>query len=131
MLIKQKCKDEAAIIKDVDRTFPHLEYFEQGQGGYDILIRILKALAIHVHSVGYCQGINFLAAVVYLNMYSEEDTFWMMTYILKECHYEDLFAPGMEKFQLCCYQLDTLVKQNLPKLAYHFVKDSIIVMKKY
>ena len=115
------CSDDNAIIKDVDRTFPHLRFFDKNAKGHAILHRILKALAIHMKDVGYCQGINFLAATIYLNMDDEESTFWMLVHLLQEEKFKKVFSPGLKRFRLACYQLESLVRKHLPKLAYFFV----------
>ncbi len=130
-LTKANCVYESAILRDVDRTFPHLGFFEKSQQGYrfdrnvlrrhQALFRILKALAIHIEDVGYCQGINFLAATIYLNMGDEESTFWMLVHLLQDEKFKKVFAPGLERFRLACYQLECMVRKNLPRLAYFFV----------
>jgi len=115
------CAEEFAISKDVDRTFPDLHFFEKDGKGFQILFRILKGLAVHMKDVGYCQGINFLAAIIYLNMDDEESTFWMLVHLLQEEKFKKVFSAGMKRFKLACYQLESLLRKHLPKLAYFFV----------
>eukprot|EP00826_Nyctotherus_ovalis_P025464 TRINITY_DN1973_c0_g1_i4.p4 TRINITY_DN1973_c0_g1~~TRINITY_DN1973_c0_g1_i4.p4 ORF type:complete len:137 (-),score=37.76 TRINITY_DN1973_c0_g1_i4:826-1236(-) len=115
------CLEERAILKDIDRTFPHLGFFDKAAQGYQILRRILRALAIHLKDVGYSQGINSLAATVYLSLNDEENAFWMMVHVLREEDFSELFAPGMERLSLACYQLDSLVRKHIPRLSHFLV----------
>jgi len=67
-----KSKYEAAIIADVSRTYPSLSFFNHGQEGYNKLFRILKAISLKFPLIGYCQGLNFFAAVILLTLCNEE-----------------------------------------------------------
>ena len=71
-LLQLKSKYESSILKDVDRTFPHLAFFDKDTQGYFRLYRILKALSLHMKEIGYCQGMNNIAATILLNIYNEE-----------------------------------------------------------
>ncbi|KAI7729763.1 hypothetical protein M8C21_003069 [Ambrosia artemisiifolia] len=61
------------IEKDLQRTFPgHPALNEEGRNS---LRRLLLAYARHNPAVGYCQGMNFFAAMLLLMM-PEENAFW-------------------------------------------------------
>lgn len=50
------------------RTFPHLAFFNDGQGiGQENLFNVLKAYSLHDPQVGYCQGLPFVVAILLLN----------------------------------------------------------------
>lgn len=53
----------ADIDKDLDRTFPGTEQFNN-VAGQQQLRRVLRAYAAYDPDVGYCQGMNFLAALL-------------------------------------------------------------------
>jgi hypothetical protein len=72
-------------------------------------------------SIGYSQGINFIAATLYLNLQDEEETYWMLMYILKDKDYGKVYTPDLTTFQTFCYQLEALIKKNLPRIHNHFV----------
>jgi len=70
------------IIKDVHRTFPNHPFFAvQGGPGQKGLENVLKALSITYKEMGYCQGLNFVCAllVLYCNdeVRSHNKTFWL------------------------------------------------------
>jgi len=124
-----QCKDDKAILKDIDRTLPHLGFFDKNSKGHNILYRILKALSIYMKDVGYCQGINFLAATVYLSIEDEESTFWMLVHLLQEEKFKKIFSRGLKRYHLACYQLDYLVSVHLPQLHSFFVHYTLIIEK--
>ncbi len=88
---------------------------------YPALKRILCAVVNNEQDMGYCQGLNYLAATVYLNLGNEEDTFWMLTHLLREHKYKAMYAGELKRFKLSCYQLECIVQKQLPKLAHFFV----------
>ena len=57
---------ELLIAQDVTRTLPTLDYFKTGREGYKKLFHILKCMSLKFPSVGYCQGMNFVAALALL-----------------------------------------------------------------
>lgn len=71
------------IIKDISRTFPHHVYYSQRHGpGQRALYNVLKAYSIYDRTVGYVQGMGFVAGTLLLYM-SEEDAFWVLVALLK------------------------------------------------
>lgn len=70
---------EWIIDRDVERTFTSISHFQQGHEGATKLRNILKAMAVYfVKSVGYCQGMNFVAASILTNLNREDYAFWML-----------------------------------------------------
>ena len=54
---------EADIDADLNRTCPHHFLFRNKEAvGIESLKNILKALSLRFPEMGYCQGINFIAA---------------------------------------------------------------------
>ena len=51
--------------QDLPRTFPGHRWVESEEG-QESLRRVLLALSIHCPDVGYCQGLNFVAAILLL-----------------------------------------------------------------
>lgn len=55
------------IRRDLHRTFPAHEFFQESDGiGQVRLYRLIRAYAMFDEEVSYCQGISFLAAVLLL-----------------------------------------------------------------
>mmetsp|Transcript_32247 Transcript_32247/g.52381 ORF Transcript_32247/g.52381 Transcript_32247/m.52381 type:complete len:1000 (+) Transcript_32247:254-3253(+) len=70
------------VEKDLERTFPKNQGFEAGES-QDMLRRVLTAFASHNPSVGYCQSMNFVCAILLLFM-EEEDAFWLFVTIVED-----------------------------------------------
>lgn len=59
------------VLRDVVRTFPGHKFFRESTGEL-MLTRILTAYALSRPSVGYCQGMNFVCAIVILGRLSAQ-----------------------------------------------------------
>ena len=75
---RRVCKQ---IDKDLPRTFPGHPLLDGI--GRDALRRVLRAYALHNPAVGYCQGTNFLAALLLLLM-EEEPAFWCLGALVED-----------------------------------------------
>ncbi|KAI3743408.1 hypothetical protein L1987_61117 [Smallanthus sonchifolius] len=91
--VPEKCKKQ--IEKDLPRTFPgHPALNEEGRNS---LRRLLLAYARHNPDVGYCQGMNFFAAMLLLMM-PEENAFWTLVGMLDD-YYDGYFTKEMIESQ--------------------------------
>jgi GTPase-activating protein len=55
------------IKKDVNRTFPDHYFFAEKDGyGQKALTRVLQALSLTYKDMGYCQGLNYICALLVL-----------------------------------------------------------------
>ena len=109
------------ILKDIPRT--HLinnNKKEQAQ-----LLRILLALAYIKPSIGYCQGMNFLGAVLIKVVKSEEIAFLLMLGMMKKWDMENMYVPGVPDLSLREYQMDHYLNTIVPDLYFHFRKVGI------
>jgi hypothetical protein len=103
------------IDKDLHRTFP--DHPMMDTSGRAALRRILGAYSIRNPSVGYCQGLNFLAATFML-LFNEEDAFWCLVVVI-----EDLL-PGYFDLKMVAPQVDGqvlahLLRGSAPRVAQH------------
>jgi len=72
--------------------------------------------------VGYIQGLNSVAGV-FLYYLKEEESFWMMLYLMERLKTKEIFKSDFEKVSLLNYQLECFISYYLPSLAQHFVND--------
>lgn len=70
------------IEKDLHRTFPNNAVFETTEG-IDTLRRVLVAYSVRNPTVGYCQSMNFICALLLLFM-EEEEAFWLLTVMVED-----------------------------------------------
>jgi len=124
-LLKESSPHEKAITRDLGRTFPHHDFFTDGQGiGQENLFNVLKAYSIYDEAVGYCQGLPFVVAILLLNM-PDEEAFSLLVRLMQVYDLRGHFLPEMPKLQLRLFQFDRLIEELLPVLHVHFLREGI------
>lgn len=108
----------AQIDMDINRTLTDNVFFRKGPGVAK-LQEVLIAYSRRNPEVGYCQGMNLIAASLLLIMPTAEDAFWIlasMIEIILPQHYYDhgLLASRADQVVLRQY-----ISQVLPKLSAH------------
>lgn len=107
---------------DVPRTFPNCPWV-QSEPGQSSVKRVLLAFSHHNPKVGYCQGMNYVAALLLLALgHDEEASFWVMASLIdndKGILYQDMYADGLAGCHVEMRSLRALVKTKLPRLAQH------------
>ncbi|KAE8702569.1 putative plastid-lipid-associated protein 12 [Hibiscus syriacus] len=128
----EKWKEQ--IEKDLPRTFPgHPALDGDGRNalrrpsfpghpaldgdGRNALRRLLTAYARHNPSVGYCQAMNFFAALLLLLM-PEENAFWTLMGIIDE-YFDGYFSEEMIESQVDQLVFEELVLERFPKFVNH------------
>lgn len=105
------------IDKDLHRTFPSHSITDGP--GKERLRRILGAYAIRNPIVGYCQGLNFLAATFLLVFDDEVDAFWCFVAMVEDI-LTGYFDPMMINQQVDGLVFEQLLKQVIPNISSHF-----------
>ncbi|KAF5386101.1 hypothetical protein D9615_002253 [Tricholomella constricta] len=140
-LLKETSIHEKAIIRDLGRTFPHHDFFNDGQGiGQENLFNVLKAYSLCLSittpaiisnaigrydpQVGYCQGLPFVVAILLLNM-PDEEAFSLLVRLMYVYDLRGHFLPEMPKLQMRLFQFDRLIEELLPVLHIHFLRQGI------
>lgn len=114
----------AQIRADITRTLTDNIFFRKGPG-VDKLNEVLLAYSRRNIEVGYCQGMNLVAANLLLIMPSAEDAFWILVSII-----ENILPRGYYDHSLLASRADqqvlrSYVSEVLPKLSKHFEDLSI------
>ncbi|KAI3826213.1 hypothetical protein L1987_00258 [Smallanthus sonchifolius] len=113
-LVPEKCKKQ--IEKDLPRTFPgHPALNEEGRNS---LRRLLLAYARHNPDVGYCQAMNFFAAMLLLMM-PEENAFWTLVGMIDD-YFDGYFTTDMIESQVDQLVFEDLMRERYPNLVDHF-----------
>jgi hypothetical protein len=128
-LINHRADDDdpqvvAQIRADITRTLTDNIFFRKGPG-VEKLNEVLLAYSRRNTEVGYCQGMNLVAANLLLVMPSAEDAFWILVSIV-----ENILPRGYYDHSLLASRADqqvlrTYVSEVLPKLSQHFEDLSI------
>ncbi|CAL8083326.1 unnamed protein product [Calicophoron daubneyi] len=113
------------ISLDLLRTMPNnVEFDSPDASGIQQLQELLQAYSIHNPEIGYCQGMNFLAAVA-LTILKKEDAFWCLTAILEKYLPTKYFNCGLINAQVDQLVLKDLLSSKLPRLAEHIQRMDI------
>lgn len=125
-VMNQKPNPEAKQIElDLLRTLPNNKYYMSLESEkIQKLRRVLLAFSWQCSSVGYCQGLNRLAAVALLFL-NEEDAFWCLVAIVEYLLPQDYYSSAMVAAQTDQRVLKDLVQEKLPRLHAYLEKESI------
>ncbi|KAK2076058.1 hypothetical protein QBZ16_001394 [Prototheca wickerhamii] len=114
------------ISLDVPRTFPGNAWV-QGARGQELLRRVLSAFAAHCPEVGYCQGMNYVAALLLLALgCDEEAAFWVLVSLIdghdEGILYRDMYSRDLSGTHVEMRCLRALVDAKLPTLGAHLAE---------
>ena len=71
-------------LQDLPRTFPSNQFMatEEGQAA---LGRVLLAFSVHKPKIGYCQSMNYIAALLLIALErNEENAFWVLVSLIDD-----------------------------------------------
>ena len=108
------------IEKDLRRTFPDHEVFESDEG-ISTLRRVLVIYSWLNPEVGYCQSMNFIAALFLLFM-DEEEAFWLLRVMIEDVLPSDYYTNTMIGVRADQKLFEELLEERLPKVHAHLVK---------
>eukprot|EP00730_Choanoeca_flexa_P016122 TRINITY_DN7556_c0_g1_i1.p1 TRINITY_DN7556_c0_g1~~TRINITY_DN7556_c0_g1_i1.p1 ORF type:complete len:891 (+),score=161.21 TRINITY_DN7556_c0_g1_i1:126-2798(+) len=109
-----------AIKLDLLRTFPSNLYFQSFDAPCVLrLQRVLTAFAWHHPNIGYCQGLNLLAAFLLLYL-DEQDAFWGLLTLVENVMEWEYYRFPMLGSHIDLRIFSDLVDVQLPQLSQHF-----------
>ena len=88
------------------------------QGETESLRRVLFAYALRNPSIGYCQSMNFLCALLLFHL-SEEESFWVFASLLEDLLPRDYYSPTMLGAKADQQVLQALIGWKLPRVYSH------------
>lgn len=113
------------IHRDLNRSLPkHVFFQDSGGAGQQALFDVLRAYALADTTVGYCQGMGFITAVLLLYA-SSEDAFCLLQRIIQDYEMAGLFQPGFPTLYQCFFTHKQLLQLWLPRLSAHFTKQGV------
>ncbi|KIY93737.1 TBC1 domain family member 1 [Monoraphidium neglectum] len=112
-LLEVEVGDEAGadIDKDLARTFPTTRRFA-GSEGQAALRRVLRAYAALDPEVGYCQGMNFVGALL-LSYLPEAEAFGALVVLMQDRGLRRYYSTDMALLQAHFWQLGRLMPPQL------------------
>jgi hypothetical protein len=112
LLFKNETYDEF-ILKDLPRTFPNEESFNEGKTNYNKLYNILTCYSNYNQKIGYVQGMNFICGRAICLFNSEEEVI--------------IFLDGL----LNLMKMANYLNVNNEKKVLHFLNDFSKILEKY
>ncbi|KAJ8333646.1 hypothetical protein SKAU_G00409650 [Synaphobranchus kaupii] len=123
LLTKAREKQNPAskqIELDLMRTLPNNKHYScPTSEGVQKLRNILLAFSWRNHDIGYCQGLNRLAAIALLYL-EEENAFWCLVTIVEVFMPRDYYTKTLLGSQVDQRVLKDLMCEKLPRLHAHF-----------
>ncbi|GFN18704.1 TBC domain protein [Aspergillus tubingensis] len=108
----------AQIDMDINRTLTDNVFFRRGPG-VTKLKEVLLAYSRRNPEVGYCQGMNLIAASLLLITPTAEDAFWLLTSMIEVILPEHYYDHGLLASRADQVVLRQYISEILPKLSAH------------
>ncbi|XP_061100707.1 TBC1 domain family member 2A-like isoform X2 [Conger conger] len=108
------------IQLDLHRTLTGNQHFSSpSDPAVQQLHRILLAFSWQSPAIGYCQGLNRLAALALLVLQDEEEAFWCLVAVVETIMPKDYYSKTLAASQADQRVLKDLMLEKLPRLAAH------------
>ncbi|CAL4125618.1 unnamed protein product [Meganyctiphanes norvegica] len=120
-LLENTTVDEIVdLVKlDVPRTFPDNIYFrDYHEGKLNNLYNVLVAFARHNTTIGYCQGLNYIAGMLLIVCKEEEASFWLLVTLVENI-LPEYYTRDMIGVQIDVRVLEELVRERCPLIGRH------------
>ena len=113
-------RSDIQIERDVGRTFPRVNGFQQNGKGQEMLSRVLSAFSNYDNNIGYVQGMNFIVGSLLLHC-REDVTFWLFVALIEDFQMRDIYQPKLPGLYKHMNILEYLLETHLPALSNHLV----------
>nr|XP_019934881.1 PREDICTED: TBC1 domain family member 2B [Paralichthys olivaceus] len=113
------------IELDLLRTLPNNKHYSSpSAGGIQKLRNVLMAFSWRNPDIGYCQGLNRLAAIALLYL-EQEDAFWSLIAIVEVFMPRDYYTKTLLGSQVDQRVFKDLMWEKLPRLHTHFEQHKV------
>uniref|UniRef100_A0A8C6SS06 TBC1 domain family, member 2B n=1 Tax=Neogobius melanostomus TaxID=47308 RepID=A0A8C6SS06_9GOBI len=113
------------IELDLLRTLPNNKHYASPSApGIQKLRNVLTAFSWRNPDIGYCQGLNRLAAIALLYL-DQEDAFWMLIAIVEVFMPRDYYTKTLLGSQVDQRVFKDLMSEKLPRLHFHFEQHKV------
>ncbi|XP_032888858.1 growth hormone-regulated TBC protein 1 isoform X1 [Amblyraja radiata] len=116
-----------SIRTDINRTFPDNVQFRRTTNPSFLqpLFNVLVAYGNHNKTIGYCQGMNFVAGYLLIVTKDEEKSFWLLDSLIKKI-VPDFYSPTMIGLKTDQEVLGHLVRLKVPAVAELMEQHSVM-----
>ena len=106
--------------KDLHRTFPNHPAFDKEGVGRAKLQNVLTAYALRNDTVGYCQSLNYVGAMLLVALqFEEEAAFWMLAALVEQV-LPDFYSRAMTGILIEQAVFASFVREMAPDVHSHF-----------
>jgi hypothetical protein len=105
------------ILLDLHRTFS-TEFGTPDEGNIIPLKNVLLAYSVRNKAVGYCQSMNFMAALL-LMFLSEEQSFWVLAALIEDILPPEYYSRGMTGTLIDTGVFQSCLAWKLPRVFSH------------
>ncbi|KAK1431112.1 hypothetical protein QVD17_14350 [Tagetes erecta] len=106
------------IDHDLPRTFPGHPWLDTPEG-HAAVRRVLVGYSFRDSDVGYCQGLNYVAALLLLVMKTEEEAFWMLAVLLENVLVNDCYTDNLSGCHVDQRVFKDFLAKKCPRLSAH------------
>ena len=118
--------DSYNITKDLNRTLPELKIFQVDyKTGKNKLYNVLKAYSCYDNEIGYVQGMNYVAAILLININDEVKSFWCLVHLLHRKNWRMIYNDNTPKLINLLNLVEERLAKEDPKLLRHLSKEDL------
>eukprot|EP01022_Parablepharisma_sp_SALTPOND_P016298 TRINITY_DN236_c0_g1_i1.p1 TRINITY_DN236_c0_g1~~TRINITY_DN236_c0_g1_i1.p1 ORF type:complete len:868 (+),score=80.93 TRINITY_DN236_c0_g1_i1:1726-4329(+) len=111
---------EEVIRLDVSRSF-HIH----AESTQTSIMNILRCYAMHNPELEYCQGMNFLAGIVFLIYQNESLAFSIFAELVKSHGLSNIYKQDVPLLRMYLHQMTRIIAIFLPNLHRHLLEEGI------
>ncbi|KAJ8031020.1 Growth hormone-regulated TBC protein 1-A [Holothuria leucospilota] len=117
---------QSEIDTDLHRTFPENIYFgnDSPNGKRSSLRNVLTAFAQHNPDIGYCQGMNYVVAMMLIVVKDEEKSFFLFEQLTKRI-LVGYYSRDLKGLKVDQEVLGELVRLKEPAVSTHMEKEQV------
>ena len=83
------------------------------------LYNVLKAYSAYDPETGYCQGMNFITAMILQVVSDEEDAFWCLVFVMFVRDWRSIFSDDAERISTLISDLGNWMKTRCKPVYDH------------
>jgi len=111
---------EELIAMDVQRSYQSLTHVAS-----ETLANLLRTYAFYNPEIAYCQGMNYLAGTLLIQLQDEGLAFRCLVGLIERYNMHSLLVSNLPRLKLFFYQLDRLVSILLPSVHEVFKEEMV------
>ena len=80
--------------------------------------------------MGYCQGMNYIAAIILINVKDEEKSFWVLVYLMQTLKWNEVFSDNTPRVIKIIKEIHKLLDKNINDLMLHIEENDVSFVPK-